>query len=52
MASSLLNHVNDLVEGIYKNKYKYEHDDTNFKLVELDTKVVTTFLNTKTSKMI
>ena len=40
MASSLLNLVNNLSERIHKIKRKYEHDDKNVKVVELNTKIL------------
>ena len=50
MASSLSNLVNDLAKGIHKIKYKYEHDNKKCccNLAELNTKIVSVFLNTKT----
>ena len=47
MASSLLNHADDLAEGIHKIKCKYGHDDKNVKHVELNAKVESALLNTK-----
>ena len=51
MASSLSNPVNNFAEGIHKIKYKNEHDNKNVKRVELNTKIVSAFLNTKTLKI-
>ena len=52
MASSLSNPINNLSEGIHKIKCKYEHNDKNVKIVELNTKYATVFLNTQTLEMI
>ena len=52
MAISLLNLANNLVEGIHKIKCKYEHDDQNVKVAELNTSIVNALLNTQTLKMI
>ena len=51
MASSLSNLVDNLAEGIHKVKCKYEHDDIKFEIVEFNTKIVSTILNTQTLKM-
>ena len=42
--------VNNLAECIHKIKFKYGNDDKNVKLAELNTKIVTFFLNTQTLK--
>ena len=52
MASSLSNFVNNLSEGIHRIKSKFEHDDKNVKLAELNLSIATLFLNTQTLKMI
>ena len=36
MASSLFNLVNNLVEGIHKNKCKTENDDKKWKMCEIN----------------
>ena len=50
MASSLLNHADDLAEGIHKIKCKYGYDDKDVKHVELNAKVKSALLNTKMEK--
>ena len=53
MASLLSNLVDDLEEGIHKVKCKYGHDDKNVKkVVDLNTRIMSAVLNTKTLKMI
>ena len=52
MASSLSNLVNNLSEGIHKIKCKDEHDEFDMKLVQLNIKIASTFLNTQALKMI
>ena len=52
MASSLSSLVNNLSEGIHKIKCKDEHDELDMKLVELNIKIASAFLNTQTLKMI
>ena len=52
LASSLSNLVNNLSEGIHRTQCKYEHDDKNVTLVELNVSIATVFLNTKIFKMI
>ena len=51
MASSLTDHLNNLAEGIHRIKCKYGHDNKNVKLVELNTKIASAFLNTQTLKI-
>ena len=51
MVSSLSNLFNDLAEGIHKIKCKYGHNDKNMKLAELNTKLVTAFLNRQNFKI-
>ena len=43
MASSLLNLVDNLSEGIHKIKCKFGHDDKNLKLAELNINISTVF---------
>ena len=50
MARSLSNLVNNLSEGIHKIKCKYRYHD-HVKHAELNTKIVTVFLNTYTLKV-
>ena len=52
MASSLSNLVNNFAEEIHKIKCKYEHNDKNVNLAELNINIVTVFLNIQTLKMI
>ena len=53
MASLLSNLVDDLEEGIHKVKCKYGHDYKNVKkVVDLNTRIMSAVLNTKTLKMI
>ena len=49
IAGSLSSYVNNLAEGIHKIK---KNMDAAMKIVELNTKTTTVFLNTQTSKMI
>ena len=51
MASSLSNLVDNLAEGIHKVKFKCEHDHIKSEIVEFNTKIVSTVLNTDTLKM-
>ena len=51
MASTLSNLVNNFAEGIHEIKYKNEHDNKNVKRVELKTKIVSAFLNSKSLKI-
>ena len=46
MTSSLSSLVNNLSEGIYRIKFKFEHDDKNVKHGELNVSTVAVFLNT------
>ena len=52
MESSSSNLVSNLSERIHKIKCKHGHEDKNEKLVELQMKYATVFLNTKTLKII
>ena len=51
MTSSLSNLANNIAAGIRTIKCKNEHDNKNVKRVELKTKIVSAFLNTKTLKI-
>ena len=52
MTSLLSNLVNNLGEEISKIKWKYGHNKKNVKLVELNKKIASTFLNTQSFKII
>ena len=52
MTSLLSNLVNNLAEEISKIKWKYGHNKKNVKLVELNKKIASTFLNTQSFKII
>ena len=53
MENSLSNLINNLSEGIHKIKCKNEHNNKkNTKRVEMNTKILTAFLNTLTFGMI
>ena len=52
MTSLLSNLVNNLAEVICKIKWKYGHNKKNVKLVELNKKIASTFLNTQSFKII
>ena len=52
MTSPFSNVANNLAEGIHKINCKYGLDDKNMKPVELDTKIVTAFLNRQTLKIV
>ena len=54
MESLVSNLVNNLIETIHKTKRKYGHDDKkkNVKLAELNTKIVSAFLNKQKLKTI
>ena len=48
MESLLLNRVNNLAKGIHKIKCKYgRNEKKEVKLVDLNTKIATVFLNTE-----
>ena len=44
--------MNNLSEGIHRNKCKYRDDNKKVKLIELNVNIATVFLNTQTLKMI
>ena len=52
MASILSNLIKNLTEGIHKIKSKHRYNYKKVKLAKLNTKIVTTFLNTQTLRMI
>ena len=52
MASSLSNLVNNLAKRIHKIICKSGHNEKSTKRVELNTKIVTVFLDTQTLRMI
>ena len=52
MTSPFSNVANNLAEGFHKINCKYGLDDKNMKPVELDTKIVTAFLNRQTLKIV
>ena len=52
MASSLLTIVNNLSERLHRIKCNTDTIEKNVKLAELNTQIVTAFLNTQTLKMI
>ena len=52
MASSLSSLFDNLAEGIHKIKWKHGFDNKNAKRVELNAKIVSALLNTKTLKMV
>ena len=52
MTSLLSNLVNNLAEEISKIKWKYGHNKKNVKLVELNKKIASIFLNTQSLKII
>ena len=52
MTSSLSILVNNLTEGIHKTKLNMDTMIKNVKLVELNTKIASVFLNTQTFKMV
>ena len=51
MASSLSNLADNLAKGIHKVKYKHEHDNIKCEIVEFNTNIVSTVLNTQMLKM-
>ena len=52
MANSLSNFINNLVVRIHKTECNMDIAIKNAKLAELNTKIVSAFLNTKPLKMI
>ena len=52
MASSLLNLVNNLSEGVHKIKCKYGHDNKKIQNLELNTKIVSVVMNIPTLMVI
>ena len=52
MACSLSDLVNNLLEGIHKLHVNTDKITKNVRLVELNTKITTAFLNTQTLKMV
>ena len=52
MASSLLTIVNNLSERLHRIKCNTDAIEKNVKLAELNTQIVTAFLNRQTLKMI
>ena len=50
MASSLSDLVNNLSNGIHKNKYKYGHDDKKIKMCVIKHKYCNCFLEYKKFK--
>ena len=52
MACSLSNLVNNLSQGIHRIICKFEHNEKNVKLVELNISIATVFSNIQTLKMI
>ena len=52
MTSTLSNLVNNLSGEIHRIKCKFEHNDKNVELVELNIIIGTAFLNTQILKMI
>ena len=52
MASSLLNLVNNLSEGVHKIKCKYGHDNKKIQNLELNTKIVSVVMNIPTLMLI
>ena len=52
MTSLLSNLVNNLAEEISKIKWKYGHNNKNVKLVELNKKIASIFLNKQSLKII
>ena len=51
MASLLSNLVNNFDEAIHKIRCQFEHDDEKCRLAELNTKIVTAFLNAQILKI-
>ena len=50
MASSLSNLIDNLDEGIHKNKRKYAHGNKNYKTYEINTRIVSVVLKYTNTK--